>query len=169
MEEAIPRGKKSTRVQQKSGKGRGEKQQQKQKHDEEDEDDNDGEEDEEDEDIPMSDLEDLADEDREDLIPHSRLTINNRAALQTALDRIRIPTDSSAPFATHMSVTSSKPTADSIPDIADDLQRELAFYAQSLEAVKEARQRLKKEGVPFSRPNDYFAEMVKVSSAHSRF
>jgi len=27
--------------------------------------------------------------------------------------------------------------------------------------VKEARSRLKKEGVPFSRPTDYFAEMVK--------
>jgi rRNA-processing protein EBP2 len=37
----------------------------------------------------------------------------------------------------------------------------LAFYKQSLSAVIEARSRLKKEGVPFSRPNDFFAEMVK--------
>lgn len=119
-------------------------------------------EDEDEEDIAMSDLEDLADEDREDLIPHSRLTINNTVALAAALNRIRIPTDSSVPFATHQCVISSAPTVDSIPDISDDLQRELAFYAQALEAVKKGRQLLKKEGVPFSRPNDYFAEMVKV-------
>lgn len=43
----------------------------------------------------------------------------------------------------------------------DDLNRELAFYKQSLDAVTEARILLKREGVPFSRPTDYFAEMVK--------
>ena len=30
-----------------------------------------------------------------------------------------------------------------------------------LDAAKEARKLLKKEGVPFTRPTDYFAEMVK--------
>lgn len=48
-----------------------------------------------------------------------------------------------------------------IPDVNDDLNRELAFYKQSLDAVTEARILLKREGVPFSRPTDYFAEMVK--------
>lgn len=48
-----------------------------------------------------------------------------------------------------------------IKDIDDDLDRELSFYKQSLDAVKEARALLKKEGVPFSRPRDYFAEMVR--------
>lgn len=43
----------------------------------------------------------------------------------------------------------------------DDLNRELAFYKQSLDAVTEARILLKREGAPFSRPTDYFAEMVK--------
>ena len=43
----------------------------------------------------------------------------------------------------------------------DDLQRELSFYTQSLEAAKAARSRLRAEGVPFSRPKDYFAEMLK--------
>jgi rRNA-processing protein EBP2 len=41
------------------------------------------------------------------------------------------------------------------------LNRELAFYAQSLFAVQEARKQLKAEGAPFTRPTDYFAEMVK--------
>ncbi|KID98310.1 Eukaryotic rRNA processing, partial [Metarhizium majus ARSEF 297] len=126
---------------------------------EDEEGDDDSEEDEED--IPISDLEDLDDEDKEDLIPHTRLTINNTSALQAALDRISIPTDKSATFAPHQSIVSSVNTADSIPDISDDLQRELAFYSQCLDAAKEGRTRLLAEGVPFSRPKDYFAEMVK--------
>ncbi|KAG8405043.1 RRNA processing protein [Metarhizium acridum] len=129
------------------------------KQEDEEEVDDDSEEDEED--IPISDLEDLDDEDREDLIPHTRLTINNTSALQAALDRISIPTDKSATFASHQSIVSSVNTADSIPDISDDLQRELAFYSQCLDAAKEGRTRLLAEGVPFSRPKDYFAEMVK--------
>lgn len=124
-----------------------------QEEDEEDEED--------DEDIPVSDLEDLDDEDREDLIPHTRLTINNTAALQAALDRISIPTDKATPFAFHQSVVASVATADSIPDVSDDLQRELAFYSQCLDAARHGRSRLLAEGVPFSRPKDYFAEMVK--------
>ncbi|KHN95421.1 Eukaryotic rRNA processing [Metarhizium album ARSEF 1941] len=116
---------------------------------------------EEEEDIPVSDLEDLDDEDQEDLIPHTRLTINNTSALQAVLDRISIPVDRSATFASHLSITSSVNTADSIPDISDDLQRELAFYSQCLDAAKESRTRLLAEGIPFSRPKDYFAEMIK--------
>ncbi|KAI1469774.1 Ebp2-domain-containing protein [Daldinia caldariorum] len=125
-------------------------------HEEEEE-----EEEEDDEDIPMSDLEDLPDEEKEDLVPHSRLTINNTSALLASLNRIAIPTDKSVPFATHQSIVSAEPTADGIEDIQDDLKRELAFYAQSLDAAKRARALLKAEGVPFSRPTDYFAEMVK--------
>lgn len=45
--------------------------------------------------------------------------------------------------------------------MSDDLQRELAFYTQSLEAARQGRSKLLAEGVPFSRPKDYFAEMVK--------
>ena len=58
-----------------------------------------------------------------------------------------------------MSTTTADPVQ--IADIDDDLNRELVFYKQALDAVNEARPKLKKEGVPFSRPTDYFAEMVK--------
>ncbi|SPN98889.1 related to rRNA processing protein EBP2 [Cephalotrichum gorgonifer] len=119
------------------------------------------EEEEEEDDIPVSDLEDLEEEDREDLMPHTRLTINNTTALLAALNRIRIPTDTSAPFATHLSLVSDTVTADEIPDVSDDLNRELRFYTQSRNAALKARKLLRKENVPFSRPNDYFAEMVK--------
>ncbi|KAL4728406.1 rRNA-processing protein EBP2 [Fusarium chlamydosporum] len=125
------------------------------------EEDDDEEEDPEADDIPMSDLEDLDEEDKEDIIPHQRLTINNTTALLAALNRIAVPTDKSVPFATHQSLVSSNATAESIPDVQDDLQRELAFYTQSLEATRTARKLLRQEGVPFSRPKDYFAEMIK--------
>ncbi|KAI7529985.1 hypothetical protein KC331_g14919 [Hortaea werneckii] len=112
---------------------------------------------EEDEDIPLSDIESLASDEKGDVIPHQRLTINNTAALGRSLKSFALP--SSLPFAAVQSITSAEPVQ--IADIDDDLNRELAFYRQSLDAVKEARAKLKKEGVPFTRPADYFAEMVK--------
>ncbi|KAF4551194.1 putative rRNA-processing protein EBP2 [Elsinoe fawcettii] len=120
-------------------------------HDDEDEEEDD------DDDIPLSDIESLASEDKEDVVPHQRLTINNTAALTRAYKSIALP--SSLPFSATQAVTASTPTT--IADIDDDLGRELAFYKQSLEAVSQARSLLKKEGVLFSRPTDYFAEMVK--------
>ncbi len=108
--------------------------------------------------IPLSDIEDLSEEEKADIIPHQRLTINNKSALLKALNSIVVPI-SKLPFSEHQTITSAEETP--IPDIDDDLNRELAFYKQSLNAVTEARILLKKEGVLFSRPTDYFAEMVK--------
>lgn len=122
-------------------------------------DEDDDEEEEEEEDIPLSDIDEEADG-AEDIIPYQRLTINNTAALTKALTSIALPT-ASMPFSEHL--TLSTPAAVDIPDINDDLNRELALYSQSLSAVQEARRLLKKEDkdFPFSRPSDYFAEMVK--------
>ncbi|KAI9768233.1 MAG: rRNA-processing protein and EBNA1-binding protein ebp2 [Geoglossum simile] len=111
-----------------------------------------------DEDIPLSDIESLNDEERGDIVPHQRVTINNPSALLQALKSIALPT-SKLLFSEHQIVFS--PGLSDIPDVNDDLNRELAFYKQSLDAVKIARNSLKKEGVPFTRPTDYFAEMVK--------
>ncbi|KAF2225925.1 eukaryotic rRNA processing protein EBP2-domain-containing protein [Elsinoe ampelina] len=117
----------------------------------------DNEDEEDDEDIPLSDIESLASDEKEDVVPHQRLTINNTVALTKAYKSIALP--ASLPFSATQAVVSSAPTI--IADIEDDLGRELAFYKQSLEAVTQARSLLKKEGVLFSRPADYFAEMVK--------
>ncbi|KAL8376213.1 hypothetical protein RB595_007361 [Gaeumannomyces hyphopodioides] len=127
-----------------------------------DDDDDDGEE-EEDRDIAMSDLEDLDEEEKSDLIPHQRLTINNTTALLASLARIALPTaPGAAPFSSHMCVVSAGPATESeIPDVADDLARELALYKQCLDAARRGRGLLRAEGVAFSRPVDYFAEMVK--------
>ncbi|KIX08265.1 uncharacterized protein Z518_02921 [Rhinocladiella mackenziei CBS 650.93] len=110
-------------------------------------------------DVPLSELED---EDLEDTIPHQRMTINNGPALVASHNRIALIKDPKSPFHYHNSLISHLlPTSTSIPDPNDDLTRELEFYRIAREAAVEARALLKKENIPFSRPNDYFAEMVK--------
>ncbi|RWA14887.1 hypothetical protein EKO27_g182 [Xylaria grammica] len=123
-----------------------------------DEDDEEEEEEEEEE----IDWADLPPEEREDLVPRTRISINNTTGLLNTLKRFAIATDDSTTFASHQSLASQEPTADVIgEDLMDDIKRELAFYAQALDAAKRGRTLLKAEGVPFSRPTDYFAEMVK--------
>lgn len=124
--------------------------------DEEEEDEEEKDEEEE-EDIPISDVE--LDSDT-DVVPHSKLTINNTAALKDALARIQLPWEKHS-FVEHQSVVSAEKTELGIKDIYDDTERELAFYKQGLDAVHQARATLLKLKVPFSRPLDYFAEMVK--------
>lgn len=46
-------------------------------------------------------------------------------------------------------------------EVHDDLKREVAFYNLALEAVHTARRQCDKYGIPFTRPDDFFAEMVK--------
>lgn len=130
---------------------------------EEDEDDdvNEGDEDEdeskEDQDVPLSDVEFDSDA---DVVPYQKVTMNNTKALKHSLGRIQLPWGKS-PFEEHLSITSSTTTDQGIKDIYDDTERELAFYKQSLDAVMNAREQLKKHKIPFKRPLDYFAEMVK--------
>ncbi|KAL1953987.1 hypothetical protein VTO42DRAFT_1873 [Malbranchea cinnamomea] len=114
-----------------------------------------GEDEEDEEDIPLSEL---SEEDAADVIPHQRLTINNSAAIRTSLKRISFITEKT-PFSEHNSLTSTEEM--NVPDPNDDLTRELAFYKVGVSAATQARSLLKKEGIPFSRPSDYFAEMVK--------
>ncbi|WEW61009.1 rRNA-processing protein EBP2 [Emydomyces testavorans] len=126
--------------------------------DDEAEDDTEQEEEEEpdsDDDIPLSEL---SEEDRADVIPHQRLTINNSAAIRASLKRISFISETT-PFSEHNSLISTEHM--DIPDPNDDLNRELAFYKVCLSAATTARSLLKTEGIPFCRPTDYFAEMVK--------
>jgi rRNA-processing protein EBP2 len=46
-------------------------------------------------------------------------------------------------------------------DIHDDLKRELAFYNMALDAANDAHRMCKQASIPFTRPEDFFAEMVK--------
>ncbi|TGZ83020.1 eukaryotic rRNA processing [Ascodesmis nigricans] len=127
---------------------------------EEDEEEEDEEEDEEEEedDVPLSDIESDNDLEVPDVIPHQKLTIDNHAALTSLRKRIALPI-AKLPFSAHQSLTSSDPL--DIKDIHDDLNRELAFYKQALDAAILGRKILKQEGVKIDRPDDYFAEMMK--------
>ncbi len=121
-------------------------------------------EDDEEEEIDVDELSAEDEEDEEQIIAGTRVrqTINNKEGLLAALRRFALDTNpKTVPFAFHQSVVSSKNTEDSIPAIDDDLQRELAFMNQSLEAARQARALLRKEGVPFTRPTDFFAETVR--------
>ncbi|KAL8972733.1 MAG: hypothetical protein Q9183_000384 [Haloplaca sp. 2 TL-2023] len=108
--------------------------------------------------IPLSDVGSAAGSEDGDIIPYQRLTINNTTALAKAYNAIALPT-SKLPFSEHQVLVSAKPM--DILDVNDDLNRELSFHQQCLDAAQQARALLKKEGVPFSRPADFFAEMVK--------
>ena len=46
-------------------------------------------------------------------------------------------------------------------DVHDDLKREVAFYNMALKAVHEAKEKCKAANVLFTRPDDFFAEMMK--------
>ncbi|SCU99607.1 LAME_0G04214g1_1 [Lachancea meyersii CBS 8951] len=115
------------------------------------------EEEEEEEDVPLSDVE--LDSDA-DVVPHQKVTVNNAKAMKQALELIQLPWNKHS-FQEHQAVTSETNTDEGMKDIYDDTERELAFYKQSLNAVLQAKQKLQALKVPFKRPLDYFAEMVK--------
>lgn len=108
-------------------------------------------------DVTLSDVEFDSDA---DVVPYQRLTINNVKAIKDSLQRISIPWEKLS-FQEHQSVTSKTNSDKEIKDIYDDTHRELSFYKQALDSVLYARDKLKALKVPFKRPLDYFAEMVK--------
>lgn len=114
----------------------------------------DSEESEESDSIAASDV----DENDEDVVLHQKMTINNVSALKKALHSIRLPSSAYAKFEEHFSVI-GEPI--DVKDVHDDTERELCFYKQALAAAQTARKHAKQAAVPFDRPVDYFAEMVK--------
>ena len=85
----------------------------------------------------------------------------NEAAILRKLEQLRggVDTESNdAAWLETLDITASELVE---LDDAEEGQRELAFYTQALAAVKSAQARLTKMDVPFARPDDYFAEMLK--------
>jgi len=64
-----------------------------------------------------------------------------------------------------LAVVSDKP---SITNPNDDLSRELSFYTQALDSLKLAKPLLLAAKVPITRPDDYFAEMLKTDEHMSK-
>ncbi|KAI0819249.1 eukaryotic rRNA processing protein EBP2-domain-containing protein [Trametes gibbosa] len=109
--------------------------------------------------IPVDELSDEEFLD-EDAMPRQKIEIDN----EIAMERIRsaIALGPSLPWTETLTVT----YPDSINvDVEDDLNRELAFYKQALHGAQTARSMAQKHNFPFTRPADYFAEMVK-NDAH---
>ncbi|KAG7088036.1 hypothetical protein E1B28_012071 [Marasmius oreades] len=98
-----------------------------------------------------------------DAVPEQKLEIDN----ETALARIRetIQLEPTIPW-TETLVLSYPQTID--VDVNDDLNRELSFYKQALHGATEAKRLASKHKLPFTRPSDYFAEMVKSDSHMER-
>ncbi|TXT15864.1 hypothetical protein VHUM_00367 [Vanrija humicola] len=91
----------------------------------------------------------------EDAVPMRKLTTSNKPAMRVLTEGIKM---TNTPWPEHL-ISQSSTILDVDP--SDDLQREMAFYKLALEAVPAARKLANKFGIPFSRPNDYYAEMVK--------
>ena len=87
--------------------------------------------------------------------PKRQRGLYNKEALVSALESM--PTND-LPFVEKMEICDFGIT---VEDENDDLQRETEFFNQSLLAVTSARRQLKDAGVPYRRPQDYFAESVK--------
>jgi rRNA-processing protein EBP2 len=69
------------------------------------------------------------------------------------------------PFTEHMTITNGNATgfaekASSL-QINDDIKREIAFYNNTRENVMKGMQILVQAKIPISRPDDFFAEMLK--------
>ncbi|GMG21313.1 unnamed protein product [[Candida] boidinii] len=86
---------------------------------------------EEEEDVPLSDVEFDSDA---DIVPYTKLTINNVAALKESLSRVQIPWEKYQ-FDEGQTVTYNNKVESEIKDIYDDTERELAFFKQGLHAA----------------------------------
>ncbi|TFK42423.1 eukaryotic rRNA processing protein EBP2-domain-containing protein [Crucibulum laeve] len=117
------------------------------------------EEDEDDDGVPLDEVESVD----EDAVPRQKIEIDNKIALERIRETIQL--DPSLPW-TETLVLSYPETINVSVD--DDLNRELAFYKQALHGANAARTLAAKHKFPFTRPADYFAEMVKSDSHMER-
>ncbi|KAF4577283.1 rRNA-processing protein and EBNA1-binding protein ebp2 [Pleurotus pulmonarius] len=123
--------------------------------------DSDGVDDAEDEEIALDELD--GGELDEDVVPKQKVEIDDTVAMQRIRETIQL--DPKMPW-TETLVLNYPETID--VDVSDDLNRELAFYKQALHGANTARSLAAKHNLPFTRPSDYFAEMVKSDSHMER-
>ncbi|KAJ7225960.1 eukaryotic rRNA processing protein EBP2-domain-containing protein [Mycena pura] len=109
-----------------------------------------------DEDVALDEVESVD----EDAVLRQKVEIDNTVALARIRDTIKL--DPSISW-TETLVLTYPDTID--VDVDDDLNREVAFYKQALHGANAGRALAAKHNFPFTRPADYFAEMVK-SDAH---
>ncbi|UZJ51442.1 hypothetical protein CBS101457_000762 [Exobasidium rhododendri] len=128
-----------------------------------------GEEEEDDEEVEEEDEEEGASLSKSAQPNMYREKINNEDALQRIRDDIALGSGSkkgSLPWVETLVVSYDKSIEEEIGSqetgaADDDLKRELEFYKQALHTATQGRQLAKQANLPFTRPGDYFAEMVK--------
>ena len=139
---------------------------------EEEEEEEEEENDDDEEEIPLDSLPSSASLSEQALASrHNRIRINNTEAMQRVYEDMRLDgpsTSGKMPWIETMSLVYEHATADEVPDAQNDLDRELSFYRQSLAAAIRGRELVLAAKVSFSRPNDYFAEMVKTDEHMER-
>ena len=140
--------------------------------DDEEEEEEDEENDDDEKEIPLDSLPSSASLSEQALASrHNRIRINNTEAMQRVYEDMRLDgpsTSGKMPWIETMSLVYEHATADEVPDAQNDLDRELSFYRQSLAAAIRGRELVLAAKVSFSRPNDYFAEMVKTDEHMER-
>ena len=103
----------------------------------------------------------------DDEVPVAAPKVHVEAALKLKLDAInqtyKLDKEDDKTFAETLVITAPDPLH--LDDPEDDLKREVAIYNQALSAVRSAQSRMDRIGIPYKRPDDYFAEMTK-SDAH---
>lgn len=100
-----------------------------------------------------------------------RIKINNESALRRIYEDIRLDSPSSSSklaWIETMRITYPISVSSQVTDAENDLERELAFYKQALHAAVEGKKLIQASGTPFTRPADYFAEMVKTDEHMER-
>ncbi|CAH8337808.1 unnamed protein product [Eruca vesicaria subsp. sativa] len=107
-----------------------------------------------------SEAESLSDSDNEiteKLTEPTKTAVYNRDGLLDKLQDISWPEDVEW---THKLTVEIDQGQEAV-DVNDDLAREMAFYTQALEGTRQVFGKLQEMGLPFLRPADYYAEMVK--------
>jgi len=87
--------------------------------------------------------------------------INKEAELMEKLGDIMLGGGKKVPWSELFYVSSRVPAESIVEDVDDDLKRELAFYDIALAGVKDCQEMCKAASIPYERPKDYYAEMVK--------
>lgn len=84
---------------------------------------------------------------------------NDRKAMEAKLESFRKSTVWD--WKETLSVSTELTGDDMVESVHDDLQREMAFHTATVAAVADAHKRLRQRKIPFQRPRDFYAEMLK--------
>jgi rRNA-processing protein EBP2 len=96
--------------------------------------------------------------------PKKTVFINNKMALLSKLAEVRL--GPSVPWIEKLDFVCARPL--DVDNAQDDLKREAAFYAATLGCAKTAILQFDQARIPYMRPADFFAEMIKPDSQMQR-